>query len=243
MPEKPVSSLYHSLDLPGIRMPGNIFLAPLAGYTDRSFRLSCSEFGADLTYTEMVSALGIYHNSRKTVALFEKSPEEPFKAVQIFAPGPEFLADITPALLAQSPALIDINCGCPVPKVVKTGAGAALMKEPKKIGAMVKALKDAVSILGSTVQVTVKLRSGLDANSINFLECAREAAEAGASMLCLHPRTRSQGYGGSAEWAHLALLKEAVPVPVFGSGDLFTAQDVERMLRETGCDGVMVARG
>lgn len=236
-------SFYHEIDIPGIHLPGNIFLAPLAGYTDMSFRGICRDYGADMTYTEMVSIEGIFYNSGKTRKLFQKSSQEPIRAVQVFASKPDHIPAAAAALAEEEPLLIDINCGCPVPKVVKTGAGAALMKEPKKIGDIVLTLKTALEDLNHPIPITVKLRSGLDAASINYLECAHEAVKAGASLICLHPRTRTQGYSGKADWAHIKTLKAEVPVPVFGSGDLFTPEDALHMLEMTGCDGVMIARG
>ncbi len=229
--------------IPGISLEGNIFLAPVAGYTDRAFREICRSFGADLSFTELISAEGIRRNNRKSTILLEHGPDEGPVAIQIFGSDPGSIADAVPSILEHAPALIDINCGCPVPKVTKTGAGSALMKDPELIGRIVRALKKRVADCGSAVPVSVKIRSGWDAASITYREAAAAAVEGGAAIVTLHPRTRVQGYGGKANWGHIADLKRLIPVPVIGSGDLHSAGDARRMLTETGCDGVMFARG
>ena len=231
-------SLYHSIQLPGVSLPGNLFLAPLAGYTDKAFREIAKIYGADFCYTEMVSAEAIARGNQKTHDLMERGDSEEALGIQIFLSHPDQAERALPGILNYSPSLIDINCGCPVPKVVKTGAGAALMQQPERIYALVHRLSSATEI-----PITVKIRSGWDESSINFEEAGRAAVEGGASMLGIHARTRIQGYSGSSRWEHIARLAELLPVPVIGSGDLFSPQAAKDMLQQTGCAGVMFARG
>ena len=220
-------------------MPGNIFMAPLAGYTDRAFRSVCFEMGADLAYTEMVSCEALVRNSEKTEGLLEKADSEEYYAVQVFAGNPETAGEAVKKVNRHKPLLIDLNCGCPVPKIIKSGAGSALMRDPDKLAAIVRAMKD-----NTDIPVTVKIRTGWDANTLNYLEAAEKAVKAGAVMVCMHARTRSQGYGGTADWNHLKKLKDAMgDLPVLGSGDMFSPQAVKQVLEETGIDGVMLARG
>ena len=233
------SSLYHPVTIGAVRIPGNVFLAPMAGYTDVAFRTIATREGADCTYTELISAEGILRNSKNTYPLLARSKEETYWGVQLFTSSPYAAAKAVEKILAMTtPTLIDLNCGCPVPKVVHHGGGAALLKDPSLIYMIVKTMTESTSI-----PITVKLRSGWDAQSLNYLETADAAVLGGASLVCLHPRTRAQGYGGKSDWSHLAQLKSVLPIPVFGSGDLFTPQDVVRMLETTRCDGVMIARG
>lgn len=230
--------MYHPVRIGSVLVPGNLFLAPLAGFTDKAFRAVCIAQGADLTYSEMVSAEAVARENMKTQLLTDRAPGEDRFAIQLFMPDADTAARAIERVMGANPTIIDVNCGCPVPKVVKTGAGSALMRDPKMIGSIVRAL-----IAGSDVPVTVKIRSGWDHASINFIEAATAAVEAGAAAVTLHPRTRSQGYSGSADWGHLSQLVSALTVPVFGSGDLHTPQDAYRMLQETGVSGIMFARG
>ncbi len=230
--------LFHPVRIRNMLVPGNLFLAPLAGFTDPAFRQICHRHGASFTYSEMVSAEALARNSEKTKNLMKRAPGESFLGIQIFLPDSSTACRALPALLKAQPSLIDINCGCPVPKVIKSGSGAALMKTPEKIGEIVKAITECTDI-----PVTVKIRSGWDSSSINYLEAAKYAVEAGASLVAMHPRTRTQGYSGSADWNMLKTLKESITVPVIGSGNLFAPEDAKRMLEETGIDGVMFARG
>ena len=241
--EAAVRQLFRPFSVPGLSVPGNIFLAPVAGYTDRAFREICRSFGAELVFTELVSAEGIRRKNRKTVVLMEHGPGEGPVGIQLFGSDPEAMADAVLPVLSFRPAVVDINCGCPVPKVTKNGAGAALMRQPERIGAIVDAVRRRIEECGSRTPVSVKIRSGWDPSSITYREAARSAVAAGAAFVTIHPRTRSQGYGGKADWAHIAALKSIIPVPVIGSGDLHSAEDARRMLRETGCDAVMFARG
>ncbi len=248
-------SLYHPVRIGSLSLPGNLFLAPVAGYSDRAFRSLCADCGADFAYTEMVSAEALTRNNRKTEELMKRAPNEKAYAVQIFGGTPTVMADAAQLVLARTTAeCIDINCGCPVPKIIKTGAGSALTREPEKLYAVVKAVVQAAQSYdgarpagspGYRVPVTIKIRSGWDSEHITWREAAQAALEAGAGAITLHARTRAQGYEGKADWSLLASLVELVAgrVPVFGSGDAFTPQDAARMLTETGCDGVMFARG
>jgi tRNA-dihydrouridine synthase B len=231
-------SLLKEIILPGLTIPGNLFLAPIAGYSDAAFRSICVTWGAYLCYTEMVSAAGVVRNSSKTLDLLKRAENERFLAVQLFGSDEGSVAKAVRLLEPHNPSLYDLNCGCSVPKVLKSGAGAALLREPKKILAMVRAMCQETDI-----PVSVKLRSGWDQSSINFLDTAAAAGQGGAVLICLHPRTRSQGFAGTAQLSHLRQLKKQSNAAVIGSGDLFTPEDAAVMLRETGCDGVMFARG
>lgn len=230
--------LFHPLRIGSVHIPGNVFLAPLAGYTDKAFREISREFGASFCYTEMVSAEAIARDNEKSLRLMERGDDERQLGIQLFLSTPEQAERALPRLLEYDPTVIDINCGCPVPKVVKTGAGAALMQHPSTIRRIVETL-----VKETGVPVTVKIRSGWDTHSINFLEAASAAQDGGGAAIGLHARTRVQGYSGTANWCHIAELASASPVPVIGSGDLFSAESIRNMLSSTGCDGVMCARG
>lgn len=233
------TELYHPIELPGdLRIPGNLFLAPLAGITDKGFRRICLDHQAPFTFTEMVSGEALARNNEKTFRLLDRCEHEHLLGVQIFLSDADQAVRALPRILEAEPDLIDINCGCPVPKVVKTGAGSALMKEPKKIGEIVFAIRSRCS-----VPVSVKLRTGWDSHSLTYLDAARRAEDAGACMVSLHGRTRSQGYSGHADWSTIATLKKAISLPLIGNGDAFTPESAKAMLVETSCDGVMFARG
>jgi tRNA-dihydrouridine synthase B len=186
----------------------------------------------------MVSAEGIIRDNAKTLELLERSDNERFFAVQIFASEPRAAAGAVEKLNRYSPDLYDLNCGCSVPKVLRSGSGAALLRNPRTIGAIVGAMRGQTASL-----VTVKLRSGWDLDSINYLDCAQAAERSGAAMICLHPRSRSQGFTGQTRLSELKELKMHCSVPVIGSGDLFTPEDAVRVFQQTGCDGLMFARG
>ncbi|MDR2618542.1 MAG: tRNA dihydrouridine synthase DusB [Treponema sp.] len=235
--------LYRPVKIGSLELPGNLFLAPVAGYTDRAFRTICAELGADFTYTELASAEALTRNSSRTMMMLKRGESGKPYAVQLFGADPDAVYRAVLLLAALKPEAVDINSGCPALKVVKTGAGAALMKDPALLGRVVEAAANAsVKALGG-VPVTVKLRSGWDWEHINYRDCARAAVEAGAALVCLHPRTRAQGYGGRSDWSHIADLAAGLSVPVAGSGDLYSPEDAGRMLRETGCAAVMFARG
>src|SRR5512135_537655 len=220
------------------RFTGRYFLAPLAGVSDRPFRLLCREQGAAFAYTEMVSAHGLLHGNEQTEGYLDRDPSEVPFAVQIFAAEPEVLARGAAAAVARGADLVDINMACPVKKVCGTGAGAALARDPRAVEAAVRAVRAAAG-----VPVTVKIRSGWDALSVNCVEVARAAEAGGAAAVALHGRTRAQGYAGTADWGAIRAVKQAVGIPVLGSGDVWSAADALRMRAETGCDAVLVARG
>lgn len=221
-----------------VLLPGGLFLAPVAGYSDAAFRSVCVSFGADLCYTEMVSSEALTRGHTKTGVLLARVENEVRFAVQLFGADPSVLARATALVAPLGPVLIDLNCGCPVPKIVRTGAGSALGRNPGRIRDLVRAMRDACD-----VPVTVKIRTGWDDGSINYREQAAAAVEGGAAAVTLHARTRAQGYSGEAAWDTIALLVRELPVPVFGSGDVFSHRDVTEMLGRTGCAGVMIARG
>ncbi len=219
----------------------NLFLAPLAGYTDGAFRHMATEYGAGCCVTEMVSAEGLARGNDRTADLLKRFDGERELVMQLFGPDVDPFERCLDKVLPYDPTMIDINCGCPVPKVVKTGAGSAMMLSPEKIGRIVSFLSSHTDI-----PISVKFRLGWDMNSINYLEFAHICADSGAKMLTLHARTRSQGYSGTADWSRIRALKDEFrksDVKIFGSGDIFKAEDAVRMLDETGCDGVMFARG
>lgn len=235
--------LYHPVKIGSIELNGNLFLAPVAGYSDRSFRSICIANGASFTYTEMVSAEALTRNNLKTEVLMRRADNEKVYSVQIFGGEPKRMADAAQIVLEKTNCeCIDINCGCPVPKIVKTGAGSFLTQNPSQLGKIAKAVVDSVK---GRCAVTVKIRSGWDESSITYKEAAAEALNAGVQAITMHPRTKAQGYEGKSDWNKLKELVRLVDgqVPVFGSGDLFTPEDAKRMLEETGLDGVMFARG
>lgn len=210
----------------------------MAGYTDAAFRSVCARFGASLCFTEMVSAEALSRNNGTSLRLLARAANEILLGFQIFASDPGTAAAAVRRIAPMGPALIDLNCGCSVPKVLKTGCGASLLRNPRLLGSIVQAMKAQTDI-----PVTVKLRSGWDAATVNFRSCADEAVRAGAALVTLHPRTRAQDFEGKARLDHIRMLKQSCPVPVIGSGDLFSPQDCRTMMEQTGCDGVMIARG
>ena len=231
-------SLLAAVALPNLTIPGNLFMAPMAGYTDAAFRALCVEQGAFLCFTEMVSAEGLARGGKPTWDLLSRAENEDLWGVQLFGSDPRALAAAVKLLAPLRPSLLDLNCGCSVPKVLKSGAGAALLRTPGRIGELVRAMR------GQTdAPVTVKIRSGWDSSSLNYLEVAQEACRAGAAAVCLHPRTRAQGFTGRADWSQIAHLKACLQAPVFASGDVFSAADAARLARETACDAVFLARG
>jgi tRNA-dihydrouridine synthase B len=217
---------------------GRFFLAPLAGVSDRPFRAICRSMGASFTYTEMVSAHGLVHGTLQTESYLDRDPEEDPFAVQIFASEPEALAKGAEVAVRAGAGIIDVNMACPVKKVCGTGAGAALGRDPRRVEEAVRAIRALVS-----VPVTVKIRAGWDEAEMNCVEVARAAEAGGAAAVALHGRTRAQMYSGKARWELVRAVKEAVRIPVLGSGDVWTAADALRMREETGCDAVLVARG
>jgi nifR3 family TIM-barrel protein len=241
-------SLYRPIIIGSLFLPGNLFLAPVAGYSDRAFRSLCVEYGADFTCTELVSAealvrLPVGPQASKSEALLRRGQGEARYAIQLFGANPDVMYQAVLRLAPFRPDAVDINSGCPVPKVVKSGAGAALMRDPAVLGKVVEAVVRASEEALGGVPVTVKMRSGWDAAAVNYRDAAAAAQEAGAALVTLHPRTRAQGYGGKSSWAHIADLASRLRIPVAGSGDLYTPEDAEAMLKETGCAAIMFARG
>ncbi len=215
----------------------NVVLAPLAGITNLPFRILCRRQGAALAFTEMVSVNGLVREGAKTLAMVKSCAEDRPLGIQLFGDTPADLAEAARRVEGYGD-LLDINMGCPVRKVVGTGAGSALLREPLKIAAIIRAVRAA-----TTLPLTVKIRSGWLCGDDVFGGIGRIAEAEGCDAITLHPRSRSQMFSGQADWTHLRELKERLTIPVIGSGDLFTPHDCIRMLAETGCDGVMVARG
>lgn len=221
-----------------VALENNVFLAPMAGVTDLPFRILCKEMGCGLVYSEMVSAKGILYDNKNTTELLEVDPKERPVAVQLFGSDPEILGAMAKKIEDYPIDIIDVNMGCPAPKIVKNGEGSCLMKTPELVGKIVRSLVES-----QKKPVTIKFRKGFDDDHINAVEIAKIAEANGASAVAVHGRTREQYYSGKADWDIIREVKAAVQIPVIGNGDIFTPQDAKNLLEHTGCDAIMVGRG
>ena len=219
-------------------LPNRYILGPMAGVTDLPFRMLCKEQGAGLLCMEMVSAKAILYNNKNTESLLEIHPDEQPVSLQFFGSDPKIMSEMAKRVEERPFDIMDINMGCPVPKVVRNGEGSALMKNPKLVYEIVSAMVKAID-----KPVTVKIRKGFDDSCINAVEIAKIIEEAGAAAVAVHGRTREQYYSGQADWDIIRQVKEAVSIPVIGNGDVTSPQKAEELVKQTGCDGIMIARG
>ena len=220
-----------------VTLQNNTILAPMAGVTDLPFRVLCAEQGAGLVCMEMVSAKAIYYKNRNTEELMEIDPGEHPVSLQLFGSDPEIISEMAKQVEEKPFDILDINMGCPVPKVVNNGEGSALMKNPKLVEEIISRTVKAIH-----KPVTVKFRKGFDEDHVNAVEIAKIAEQSGAAAVAVHGRTREQYYAGKADWDIIAQVKDAVSIPVFGNGDVTDGKSTAALLKQTGCDGVMIGR-
>lgn len=229
--------LLHELSIGDVTLKNNIILAPMAGVTDLPFRLLCERQGAGMASMEMVSAKAILYGNKNTEALMEIAPEEECVSLQLFGSDPEIISNMAKQIENRPFSILDLNMGCPVPKVVNNGEGSALMKNPKLVGEIIEKTARAIN-----KPLTIKIRKGFDEGHVNAVEIAHIAQESGAAAVAVHGRTREQYYAGCADWEIIRKVKEKVSIPVIGSGDVVDGITAERMLDETGADGLMIGR-
>lgn len=227
----------NKLKIGNVTLESNVILAPMAGVTDLPFRLLCKEEGAGMVCMEMVSAKAIYYNNKNTESLLEIHPDEGVASLQLFGSDPVIVSEMAKRIEERPFAVLDINMGCPVPKVVNNGEGSALMKNPVLAGKIIEATAKAIK-----KPVTVKIRKGFDEANANAVEMARVAQESGAAAVAVHGRTREQYYSGKADWECIAQVKQAVKIPVIGNGDVVDGPTAKELLTQTACDGVMIGR-
>ena len=225
------------LTIGGVTLPNNIVLAPMAGVSDLPFRLLCHEQGAGLVCMEMISAKAIYYNNKNTDELMEVHPDEGYTSLQLFGSDPDIISRMAVRIEDNPHTFVDVNMGCPVPKVVNNGEGSALMKNPKLVEEILTAL-----VKASAKPVTVKFRKGFDEEHVNAVEIAQIAESCGVAAVAVHGRTRAQYYSGTADWDIIRQVKNAVSIPVLGNGDVDSPQKAKQIMEETGCDGVMIGR-
>ena len=226
------------LKIGNVTLPNRYILGPMAGVTDLPFRVLCKEQGAGLLCMEMVSAKAILYNNKNTESLLEIHPDEQPVSLQFFGSDPKIMSEMAKRVEERPFDIMDINMGCPVPKVVRNGEGSALMKNPKLVYEIVSAMVKAID-----KPVTVKIRKGFDDSCVNAVEIAKIIEEAGAAAVAVHGRTREQYYSGQADWDIIRQVKEAVSIPVIGNGDVVDAASAEALVEQTGCDGIMIGRG